>query len=88
MALSHVNNYYTCKNIKKSKINQIQNCNKLKAPAPTWKDKFELPNGSNSVSDIQDYFGYIIKNNEILTENTLIRIHKSKIGNRIAFKNK
>ena len=68
------------------KINQIQNCNKLKTPAPTWKDKLELPNGSNSVSDIQDYFGYIIKNNEIPTENTLIRIHKSKIGNRIAFK--
>ena len=23
--------------------------------APTWNDKFELPDGSYSVSDVQDY---------------------------------
>ena len=27
-----------------------------KISAPTWKDKFELPDGSYSASDIQDYF--------------------------------
>ena len=27
--------------------------------APTWNGKFELPDGSYSVSDIQDYFEYI-----------------------------
>ena len=30
--------------------------------APTWKDEFELPDGSYSVSDIQNYIEYIIKN--------------------------
>ena len=29
--------------------------------APTWNDKFELLYGSYSVSDIQDYFKYILK---------------------------
>ena len=32
--------------------------------APTWNKKFELPDGSYSVSDIQDYFKYIIKKYE------------------------
>ena len=29
--------------------------NKLKIPAPTWNEKFDLPDTSFSVSDIQDY---------------------------------
>ena len=32
--------------------------NKFKKSAPTWSGEFELPNGSNSVSDFQDYFEY------------------------------
>ena len=43
-------------NIKKS-----YKSNKLKILAPTWNEQFELPDGSYSVSDIQDYFGYILK---------------------------
>ena len=35
------------------------NNNKFKRSAPTWNDEFELPDGSYSVSDIQDYFKYI-----------------------------
>ena len=31
----------------------------FKTSAPTWNDKLELPDGSYSVSDIQDYFEYI-----------------------------
>ena len=27
----------------------------------TWDDEFESPDGSYSVSDIQDYFGYNLK---------------------------
>ena len=54
IALSNLNIYYTCKNIKSS-----YNNNKFKVSAPTQNDKFELPNGSCSVSDIQDYFDYI-----------------------------
>ena len=32
--------------------------NKCKTSAPTWNDEFELPDGSYSISDIQDYFEY------------------------------
>ena len=28
--------------------------NEFKIPAPTWKERFELPDGSYSISDIQD----------------------------------
>ena len=44
------------KYIKSSYIN-----NKFKKSAPTWNDEFELPDGSYSVSDIQDRFEYILK---------------------------
>ena len=47
IVLSNLSIYYTCRNIKNS-----YNNNKFKISAPTWKDKFELPDGSNSVSDI------------------------------------
>ena len=43
--------YYTWRNIKSS-----YNSNKFKISAPTWNDKFELPDGSYSILDIQDYF--------------------------------
>ena len=45
---------------------QYQNI-KLKIIAPTWNYKFELPDGSHSISDIQDCIEYIIKNHETLT---------------------
>ena len=35
--------------------------NKLKIIAPTWNDEFELPGGSHSASDIQEYVECIIK---------------------------
>ena len=57
IALSNLSIYYTWKNMKSSYSN-----NKFKISAPTRNDKFELPNGSYSVSDIQDHFGYIFKN--------------------------
>ena len=41
--------------------NSIKTIN-LKVIAPSWNDEFELPDGSVSVSDIQDYIEYIIKN--------------------------
>ena len=53
------------KNIKKSYKN-----NKFKILAPTWNEDFQLPDGSFSVSDIQDYFEYILKSMEkILLKN-------------------
>ena len=54
IALSNVSMYYTWDNIKSS-----YNNNKFKISTPTWNDKFTLPDGSYSVSDIQDYFQYI-----------------------------
>ena len=37
--------------------------NKFKISALTWNEQFELPDGSYSVFDIQDYFEYIFKKN-------------------------
>ena len=51
ITISNLSIYYTWKNIKST-----YNNNKFKISAPTWKDKFELSDGSYSVSDIQDYF--------------------------------
>ena len=49
IALSNLSIYYTWKNMKSS-----YNNNRFKIPAPTWNKKFELPDGSYSISDIQD----------------------------------
>ena len=81
MALANLSIYYTWKNIK-SECNN----NKFKISAPTWNDTFDLPDGSYSISDIQDYFEFIIKKHETLTENPPIQIYPNKIKNRIAFK--
>ena len=54
IAFLNLSIYYTWKNIKSS-----YNNNKFKISAPTWNDKFELPDGLYSVLDIQDYFEYI-----------------------------
>ena len=57
IALSNLSIYYTCKNIKKSFKN-----NKFKMSALTWNEEFELPDGSYSISGIQDCFEHILKN--------------------------
>ena len=59
---SNLSIYYTWKNIKSE-----YNNNKFKISAPAWNDTFNLPNGSYSVSNIQDYFEYIIKKLETIT---------------------
>ena len=56
IALSNCSIQYTWKNIKIS-----YNNNKFKISVPTWNDKFELPEGSYSVSDFIDYFEYVLK---------------------------
>ena len=60
--------------------------NKFKISAPTWKDAFDLPDGFYSIEDIQNYFEFIIKKHETLTENPPIQICPNKIKNRIVFK--
>ena len=64
MALANLSIYYTWKNIKSQYSN-----NKFKISASTWNDEFNLPDGSYSVSDIQDYFEYIIKKHETIAGN-------------------
>ena len=81
IVLSNLSIYYTWKNIKSS-----YNNNKFKISAPTWNDKFELPDGSYSVSDIQDYFEYISKNHVENIDDPSIRIYVNKTENRITFK--
>ena len=67
-------------------IKSEYNNNKFKISAPTWNDTFDLPDGSYSISDIQDYFEFIIKKHETLTENPPVQIYRNKIKNRILFK--
>ena len=59
VGLSNLSIFYTWKNMKKSHKN-----NKFKISALTWNEEFELTDGSYSVSNIQDYFEYILKNME------------------------
>ena len=54
--------------------------------APTWNDTFDLPDGSYSITDIQDYFDFIIRKHETLTENRPIQIYPNTSKNRIVFK--
>ena len=81
MALANLSIYYTWKNIKSE-----YNNNKFKISAPTWNDTLDLPDGSCSIEEIQDYFEFNIKKHEIVTENLPIQIYINKIKNRIVFK--
>ena len=59
--------------------------NKFKISAPTWNNKFELPDGWYSVSNIQDYFEYSIKKLETVTDNPLIRTYVNKKENKVLY---
>ena len=79
--LSNLSSYYTWKNIKKL----CQN-NKFRISAPTWNEEFELPDGSYSISDIQDYLEYILTKHGEKKINPSIKIYINNIKNRITFK--
>ena len=81
MALANLSIYYTWKNVK-----SIYNNNKFKISASTWNETFDLPDGSNNISEIQDYIEYIIKKHETVSENAPILIYANTINNRIVFK--
>ena len=76
VALSNLSIYYTRKSIKKSCKD-----NKFKMSATTWNEEFELPDRSYSVSDIQDYFEYILKKQGEKTDNKSMKIYVIKIEN-------
>ena len=80
IALSNLSIYYTWKNIKGSYKN-----NKFKILAPTFKDKLELPDGLYFVSNIQDYFEYILKKHGENIDNPSLKIYANKLENKITF---
>ena len=51
-----------------------------------WNDKSELPNGSYSVTYIQDYLEHILKKHRENTDNPSIKIYEGKMENRITIK--
>ena len=73
--------YYMWKNIRQQRRN-----NKLKLIAPTWNDEFGLPDGSYSMSDIEDYVEYIIKKHEALPTNPLFQIYIKRINKKLVLK--
>ena len=82
MALAKLSIYFTWKNIKSE-----YNNNKFKISVPTWNYTFNLLDGSYSISDIQDYFEFIIKKHEtFMTENPQAQIYQKIIKIRIVFK--
>ena len=81
VALSNLSIYYTWKNVK-----SLYNTNKFKISAPTWSEEFELPDGSYSVSDIQDCFECILKKHSESVDNPSIRMYVNRTENRITFK--
>ena len=74
MTSANLSFYYTWKNIKFA-----YNNNKFKISFPTWNDEFDLPYGSYSILDIQDYFGYVIKKHETMANNPPVKIYVNKI---------
>ena len=80
-ALANLSIYYTWKNIRSE-----YNNNKLKIFVPTWNESFGLPDGSYSISDIQDYFEFIVKKYETFTENPPVQIYVNRIKTRIVFR--
>ena len=70
MALANLSIYCTWKNIKSE-----YNNNKFKISAPTWNETFDLPDGSYSIDDIQDYFEFIMKKHVIINGNPSIKIY-------------
>ena len=85
IALSNLSICYTWKNIKSS-----YNNNKFKISTPKWNNEFELPDGSYSdiqdISDIQDYFEYILKKYGDDIDKPSVQIYVNKTENRVTFK--
>ena len=70
IALSNLSIYYTWKNIKSSYNN----------------NKFKISDGLYSISNIQDYFEYILKMHGENTDKPSVLICVDKIENRVTFK--
>lgn len=78
VSLSNLSIYYTWRNITKN-----YNNGKFKINTPTWKEEFTLPDGSYSISDIDEYFQLIF--NKHKTKKTVF-IYADSVENRVTFK--
>ena len=81
VALSNLIIYCTWKNVKASYKN-----NTFKILAPMKNEEFDLSGGSYSVSDLHDYFNYIIKTNESVRDNPPLWMYVNQIENRVRFR--
>ena len=79
--MSNLSISHTWKNVK-----SLHNNNKFKISALAWNEEFKLPDASYSISDIQDYFEYILKKHSENFDNPSIIIYVNKIENRITSK--
>ena len=70
------------------KQKKLINNNTFKILAPTWNNKFDIPDGSYSVPVIQDHFQYILKKHGENIDNPSVKVYVSKKENRIPFKTK
>ena len=73
IALSNLSIYYIWKNIKSSYKN-----NTFKINTSGWDEEFKLPDGSNSVLGIQDYFEYVLKKHEESVDKPSVQIYVRK----------
>ena len=60
--------------------------NKFKILGTTWAEEFELLDGSNFISYIQDCFEYIVKKHKTLNDKPPVQIYVKIIQNRVTFK--
>ena len=81
IALANLSIYYTWKNVKSDCNN-----NKFKISAPTWNDTFDVPDGSYSITALQNYFEYIIEKHETINDVSPVLIYVNEINKRIVFK--
>ena len=72
--------------IRKNKKKSSKNKEFYKKISSKVEWKLRLPDGSYSVSDIQDQFDYFIRNNDAGTNDPQIRIYSNEIENRTTFK--
>ena len=61
------NDKFNLKNPSK-RIKPACNNNKFEISASTWNYEFDLPDGLYFITDIQDYFEYIIQNHQTIPQ--------------------
>ena len=84
VALAYLSIYYIWQNIKEEYKN-----NKFKISTPAWNETFDLPDGSYTIEDIQDYILQIIQKHEPTIKNneeSSVLIYPNETENRIVLK--